>query len=228
MCAAINLAPALARRSPQQGLLVAAALAVQGLRRARRREVAVRGRRVAVRGLAAAALALVRVRAEAVDLAPVLVVDQGVAVLGHRRGEGQVDHPEEGGVRQHAVGPRLVHGPDALDLELLRDALEAAVQPVDLRHHELDVEDAREVDVEQLEELLLRRRQRGARQDFEEIPKIITRVERDPFHFINQNEAGHHDQLPEALHVDALGRVAVKINPRLLQELDGVLGVAAG
>ena len=67
MCAAINLAPALARRSPQQGLLVAAALAVQGLRRARRREVAVRGRRVAVRGLAAAALALVRVRAEAVE-----------------------------------------------------------------------------------------------------------------------------------------------------------------
>ena len=155
-----------------------------GPRRAGRREVAVRGRRVAVRGLAAAALALVRVRAEAADLAPVLVVDQGAAVSGIAEAKARSTTRKKVAFVSMLSDPARCMGPtrSTLGSSAMRWRPPCARRP---RAHELDVEDAREVDVEQLEELLLRRRQRGARQDLQQIPEVVARVERDPFHFVD-------------------------------------------
>ena len=97
-------------------------------------------------------------RAEAEELAEerldgrhdLAVARDGVAAL-----EVDAAQLEEGRRGEQRVRARLVHGADALDVEVLRELVEAPLERVAGGHERLDVVDAREVGAERVEEAAL-------------------------------------------------------------------------
>ena len=92
-------------------------------------------------------------------------------------------------------------------------------------HHVLHVVYPREVKAEEVEKLRLRGGKRATRQQFQQIPKVVPRVKRDPPHFVTQNHPTDHQQLPEPKHVDSPLRMRLEVDARVFQQLDGILRV---
>ncbi|TYZ66592.1 hypothetical protein PybrP1_002589 [[Pythium] brassicae (nom. inval.)] len=138
--------------------------------------------------------------------------------------EEDLDHPEERGGREQRVRARLMHRAYSLDLEVLGEAAEAA-HLVKVHGHVLEVERGREVRVQQVEERLLLRRQRRAREHLEQVAKVGRAVERDPLDVVAEHEPGGHEQLAEARDLDAHLLVLGEVDARLLEHLDRVLRV---
>jgi len=150
--------------------------------------------------------------AEAVQHAEVLgVVDDVVKV--------QLPQLEEGGARQERVAAGLVLRADALDVEVVGEVVEAALEVLAALHHVLDVVDARKVRVHEVEEALLVGRQRRAREDLEQVGKVVARVEAEPLDAVVEHEARRHEQLAERVDVDAALVVLLEVDAAAAQQV---------
>lgn len=94
----------------------------------------------------------------------------------------------------------------------------------DCKRH-LDVVDVGEEDLQDLEELRLVARQRLTGEDFQEIPEVVTGVEREPHDVVEQDDAGGREQRRKLDRVDAIFFVLFKLNPGVPQQVDTVLRV---
>mmetsp|Transcript_19148 Transcript_19148/g.38983 ORF Transcript_19148/g.38983 Transcript_19148/m.38983 type:complete len:293 (-) Transcript_19148:436-1314(-) len=151
------------------------------------------------------------------------VEDAGVLGLVDAVLEEEPRHLEEGQRRHQAVGPRLVRGPDALDLKGLCDAVEAAFERLAALHDVLDVEEQREVVGEKREEVALLVRQLRVGQHLDEVAEVEVGVEGDPAHVLAQRQPRHHHEAAKLLHVDSVALVLLEVHPSLAEEVDGVL-----
>ena len=66
---------------------------------------------------------------------------------------------------------------DALDLEILGELVEAALEPLARLHQVLDVVEGREVQLEFQEEDILLGREPLAREQFHKVAEVVARVE---------------------------------------------------
>ncbi|KAI4383732.1 hypothetical protein MLD38_009536 [Melastoma candidum] len=73
-----------------------------------------------------------------------------------------------------------------------------------------------------LQELVETRRQVGAREYLHEVAEVVPALERHPTDGIVADESGLDHEPREDGGVDALGAVAVKVDPLLAEEVDGV------
>ena len=103
-----------------------------------------------------------------------------------------------------------------------------------------DIVYARKPYREDVEEIILVRRKLVRREDLEQVPKVIApsnvswagqdivvgtsnaRVERDPFDVVKQDQARSDQQFSKVLDIDPVLLVSLEIDPRVLQQLDGV------
>merc|ERR1711916_283903 len=97
--------------------------------------------------------------------------------------------------------------------------------PAARAHHELYIVEAREVDAQQLEEVLLGRGNGLAREQLEQVAKVVRRVKRNILHRVAEHQARRYEKLAKVGHVDALLLEARKVNARLAQQINRVLRV---
>jgi hypothetical protein len=126
---------------------------------------------------------------------------------------------------EQTVGPGLVAGPDALHVQRLRQLVEPAVQVVAELHQVLDIIQSGEVGPQQVEKLVLARRQILAREQLQQVPEVVPAVKGNPMHVLVQHNPRRHEQLPEPLRVNPPLLVALEIDPALLQQLNRVVRV---
>ena len=89
----------------------------------------------------------------------------------------------------------------------------------------LDVEEAREVEGEEVEELGFGGGQRGGGGEAQQIGEVVRRVEGDEGDVRVEDEAGGDEQLAELSHIDAIAGVQLKVETRLQQQVDTILRI---
>lgn len=103
--------------------------------------------------------------------------------------------------------------PNSLHLQQLRQLVQPTVEAVAELHQVLNIIHRREINVDQLEEAGLRIRQVLAREELQQVPEIVSAVERDPVHVLVQHDPGGHQQLGESTRLDPLSSVLGEVDP---------------
>jgi hypothetical protein len=116
-----------------------------------------------------------------------------------------------------------------MHLQSLGESIQAPVHPFHCCHHELvdivrrkdmesfftylEVEDAGEVRVQQLEERRLICGEVVTGEGFEEVAKVIATMKGDPLDIIREDQAGHHHQFSKAMRINAKVLKLLKVDP---------------
>lgn len=114
-------------------------------------------------------------------------------------------------------------GANSTQLQLVGHLLQAALQILARLHQILNVEYVGEVDVQQFEKVSFVGGQVLVGEELQEVTKIVAGMEAQPLDVVHQYDAGAHQQFGELNGIDAVFFVFLKLNARILQQIDGVL-----
>lgn len=89
---------------------------------------------------------------------------------------------------------------------------------------DLHVVQTGEIGEQELQKARLVHGQVAASESLQEITEVVARVEGNPLNLVVEDEARHHQELSEVMHVDTKLLELFKVDARRLKEVDAILG----